>query len=209
MARTYRLKQRASDQEQTRQRIVEATIALHQERGDSGTTISAIAELAGVGRTTVYRHFPDERTLLTACTSHYFAENPPPHPAAWGAIADPVTRLVTALEEVYAFYRRTEAMLARAEEDAPTNPVLADLLAPFIVLQVAMRDTLAAGWLPDGEDDPALVAAVGLALGFGTWRTLTREQGLDDPQAVDLMVRLVTGTAQPAGDRELVAAGPS
>src|SRR5438552_15155801 len=78
MARKYQLKRRAERQEETRQRIVEATIALHQTVGGAGATISAIAARAGVERPTVYRHFPDERALLTACTGHYLALNPPP-----------------------------------------------------------------------------------------------------------------------------------
>ena len=53
---------------------------LHQALGPAKTTISAIAERAGVQRLTVYRHFPDERALLSACSSHYVVANPPPDP---------------------------------------------------------------------------------------------------------------------------------
>lgn len=192
MARKYKLKQRAEDQEATRRRIVDATIALHQTHGDVGTTVSAIAERAGVGRTTVYRHFPDERALLTACTSHYFADNPPPDPARWAVIDDPDTRLRTTLEELHAYYRWNETMLARAEEDAPTNPVLAELLAPFNAYRFQVRDLLMVG--RESADEPAravVAAAIGHALAFGTWRSLAREQGLDDVVVVALMKRLV------------------
>ena len=69
----YELKRRAQSQEETRRKIVEATIGLHRTVGATGTTISGIAKRAGVGRVTVYRHFPDELSLLQACTGHYFA----------------------------------------------------------------------------------------------------------------------------------------
>ena len=46
--RTYQKKLRAEQQEETRQRIVEAMVALHREVGPARTTISAIAERAGV-----------------------------------------------------------------------------------------------------------------------------------------------------------------
>src|SRR5690554_6813567 len=108
MARKYELKARAEQQEETRLRIVEATVALHQQIGGPATTVSAIAERAGVERATVYRHFPDERALLTACTSHYISQNPPPNPQQWATIEDAEERLQTALCEIYAYHRRTE-----------------------------------------------------------------------------------------------------
>ena len=191
MARKYEQTRRATQREQTRRRIVEAAVALHEAVGGAAATVTAIAERAGVGRLTVYRHFPDERALLTACTSHYFAANPPPDSAAWEGIAEPEARLRTALGEVYAFYRRTEGMLARAEQEAPTNPVLAELLVPFAALRDRMRDLLAAGWGEPGEPDPLVVAAVGHALAFATWASLVRQQGLDDARAVELMLKLV------------------
>lgn len=191
MPRKYKLKQRAEEQAETRQRIVDATIALHQTRGDAGTTIIAIAERAGVGRVTVYRHFPDERALLTACTGHYLAQNPPPDPGAWSAITDPEQRLRSALGQVYGWYRRNEAMLAQAEADAPSNPILADLLAPLQSLIGAMREVLLEGRETSGDTGRQVGTAIGLALAFGTWRSLSRDQVLDDAAAAALMLRLV------------------
>src|SRR5436305_4631012 len=87
--RPYRMRRRAELEEQTRRRITESTIALHEELGPGRTSISAIAERAGVRRSTVYRHFPNEDTLFAACSSHFRAANPPPDPRAWAAIEDP------------------------------------------------------------------------------------------------------------------------
>ena len=84
-------------------------MALHEEVGPARTSISAIAERAGVRRSTVYRHFPDEESLFAACSSHWRASNPPPDPGAWAAIDDPAERTETALRELYAFYARTRA----------------------------------------------------------------------------------------------------
>lgn len=184
MPRAYRLKERAQTEEETRLRIVEATVHLHQTVGDAQTTVSAIAKEAGVGRVTVYRHFPDERALLTGCTSHYFGQNPPPDPSFWADIADPAQRLETALHDLYAFYERDERMLARAEQDAPANPILAELLVPFSHLLRAMHFTLIPGW---SSDDTNLTTLVGLALAFTTWQTLVRQQECSTLQAVDLM----------------------
>ena len=71
MKRRYELKERARRQAETKQRIVEAAVALHTSVGPARTTISAIAERAGVERHTVYAHFPDERTLFRACSTHW------------------------------------------------------------------------------------------------------------------------------------------
>lgn len=191
MARKYELKRRAEQQEETRQRIVEATVEMHETLGIARTTISAIAERAGVQRLTVYRHFPDERTLFTACTSHYQAKNPPPDPAPWARIADPEVRLRSALTEVYAYHSRTEPMMLSTMHDIPQKPVMFEILQPFFQHWERMRDVLAVGWGARGERRELLLAAIGHALDFGTWRSLVREQGLDDEQATDLMARMV------------------
>ncbi len=87
--RRYQLKERARRQEETRQRITEATVALHEEVGPAGTAISEIARRAGVQRLTVYKHFPDDSSLLAACNSHWSALHPPPDPDPWSEIDDP------------------------------------------------------------------------------------------------------------------------
>src|SRR3954466_14092231 len=102
--RPYRMKRRAELEEQTRRRITESAVALHEELGPAQTSISAIAERAGVRRSTVYRHFPDEDALFDACSSHWRAANPPPDPRTWSSSEDPAERMRTALRELYAFY---------------------------------------------------------------------------------------------------------
>lgn len=196
MARKYEQKQRAAGQEATRTRIVEAAVALHEAIGGEAATVTAIAERAGVGRLTVYRHFPDERSLLGACTGHYLTANPPPDPADWAAIADREERLRAALEAVYAYFERTEGMMARAENESPTNPVLAELMAPFHAHWTAMRDQLAAAWSVDGAANPLVAAAIGHALAFTTWRSLARVQGLSRARAIALMLALVRAAAR-------------
>src|SRR6267378_1925698 len=110
MPRKYELKQRAESLSETRARIVSATVELHDSVGPAQTTISAIAQRAGVQRLTVYRHFPDERSLFEACSAHWAAQNPAPDPSTWVAVDDPEERLRIALTEIYAFYRSTEGM---------------------------------------------------------------------------------------------------
>ena len=195
-ARPYRLKRRAERQDETRRRITEATMALHQEVGPAATTISAIAERAGVERLTVYRHFPDEGDLFRACQSHFLAEHPMPDLNAWAAIAEPSARLRRALSDLYARYDATEAMTANILRDAPGIPTLATLIKDMPAYYLAARALLAAPFAAPSTPRLELLAAVGHALDFETWRSLVRRQGLSQEQATDLMVAFVTRAAE-------------
>jgi AcrR family transcriptional regulator len=192
MPRRYELKRRASRQNETRQRIVEATVHLHQTLGGARTTISAIAEKAGVERLTVYRHFPDEKALFTACTSHYLALNPPPDPLAWERIPEAEERLRTALRAIYAFHRRTEPMFTRAASDLEELPILREVMAPFFAYWERVREVICGPWNVSGRQRTRLRAFVGHAISFQTWRSLVGEQRLKDAEAVDLFVRAVS-----------------
>jgi AcrR family transcriptional regulator len=145
----------------------------------------------------VYRHFPDEEALFGACSSHWRAANPPPDPNAWSAIEDPRERTETALRELYAFYGRTEEMYTSLLRDEPLVPVVHRLMGDFHGYLDAIQDTLMTGRGLRGRAARRTRAAIGHALAFPTWRSLTREQGLDDGDAVALMCELVAGSAAP------------
>src|SRR6476469_5926026 len=115
--RPYRMKRRAESQRRTRERITESAVALHGTVGPARTTMSAVAEQAGVRRSTLYRHFPDEASLFEACSAHWAAANPPPDLVAWSLVGDPGERLTQALGELYAFYGRTESMFENLLRD--------------------------------------------------------------------------------------------
>ena len=175
--RPYRMRKRAELEEQTRKRITESTVALHEELGPARTSISAVAERAGVRRSTVYRHFPDEEALFAACSSHWRAANPPPDPGAWVAIDDPAQRTETALRELYGFYARTEAMYTSLLRDESVVPVVQRRLGDFYGYLRAIQDILMAGRGLRGRAARRTRAAIGHALAFPTWRSLIREQG--------------------------------
>jgi AcrR family transcriptional regulator len=188
--RKYEKKRRAELEAETRRRITETAVELHGTVGPAHTSISAIAERAGVRRSTVYRHFPDEAALFEACSSHWEAENPVPDMGAWAAIDDPDERLRTALDELYAFYRRTERMMENLHRDEATVPVVAERFAGYHGYIAAARDLLMKGRQLRGRRQDEARAAIGHALSFPTWQSLTRDQGLDDDQAAELMCRL-------------------
>src|SRR5918996_874754 len=131
--RKYELKKRAEQMGETRLRITEAAIELHGTIGPSRTTLSAVAERAGVERRTLYRHFPNEADLFAACSTHYFTANPWPDLGEWRAIRDPRQRLERALDELYAYYERTEPMLSNVLRDAELVDSARDAVAPLHV----------------------------------------------------------------------------
>jgi AcrR family transcriptional regulator len=186
--RPYRMKRRAELEEETRRRITESAVALHERLGPAQTSVAAIAELAGVRRSTVYRHFPDEDALFAACSSHWRALNPPPDLAAWSAISDPHERTSTALLELYAFYGATHKMYESLFRDETLVPSVAKRLVDFHAYLDAARGVLLVG---RGRTTQRTRAALGHALAFGTWRSLTQEQGLSQDDTVALMCRLI------------------
>src|SRR3712207_5725621 len=108
--RRYRLRKRADAMDATRRRITEAAVELHGSVGPARTTITAVAERAGVQRQTVYRHFPTEAELFAACSRHFYEAEPWPDVERWRQTAGLEERLASGLDELYAYYERTEAM---------------------------------------------------------------------------------------------------
>jgi AcrR family transcriptional regulator len=189
--RRYEKKRRAELEAETRRRITETAVELHGTLGPSRTSISAIAERAGVRRSTVYRHFPDEEALFEACSSHWEAANPVPDMASWQSIEDPDRRLRTALDQLYAFYRRTERMMNNLHRDEHIMPLVKQRFGGFHEYLGAGRDMLVRGRPLRGRRREQVRAATGHALAYGTWRSLARDQGLDDARAAELMCGLV------------------
>jgi len=189
--RTYRMQRRAESQERTRLRITESAVALHGTIGPSRTSISAVAAHAGVRRSTVYRHFPDEAALFDACTAHWAAANPPPDLSTWAAIESPDVRLQFALAELHAFYRQTETMLDNLFRDEATVPLVQERFAVLRSYFAAGADALLTGRNVRGATRRRTRAALGHATSFSTWKSLVREQGLTDCEAAELLHALV------------------
>jgi AcrR family transcriptional regulator len=168
--RKYELKARAARQEETRRRITEAALAMHEQVGPARTTVAEVARRAGVTRVTVYTHFPEDRELFAACQDHWLVQHPPP-------ALDPADGLEVVLGALYPWYRETAAMAENVQRDRKRLPDLDALLSET-------GDALLAGLAGALGGGPM----VALALDFWTWRRLAAE-GLDDAEAASLMAR--------------------
>lgn len=185
--RKYTQSRRADKQQQTRLKIVEAAMALHEEVGPSETTVKALAERAGVQRLTVYRHFPDDASLLQACSTQWFALHPPPDLSDWESLDDAVARSHAALLAMYRYYRGTERMWQRAYRDVERVDALQGPMDRFEGHLDQVRDDLLAAWKAKAKDRSRLSLTLRHALRFSTWRSLKNE-GLSDKRIADLVI---------------------
>jgi AcrR family transcriptional regulator len=188
--RKYELKKRAEEMAETHRRITEAAIKLHATVGPSRTTLSAVAERAGVERRTLYRHFPTEADLFAACSTHYFTANPWPDLDNWRGTRDPQQRLQRALDDLYAYYERTEPMLSNVLRDAELVELAREAVAPLHTFLDDAADILTSGRQARGRRRQLLRAAMRHALAFSTWRSLSTN-GIGRPDAVKLVTALV------------------
>ena len=186
MTRTYTLKRRAEQQADTRQRIVEAAVDLHGSVGPAATTVSMIAERAGVQRHTVYAHFPDERSLFLACSGLAAERDPLPDAEPWRAVADPAARLRAGLGELYGWYARNADLAACILRDGEVHPLTRE------VTELRLGPPMASYHVVLGAElSPRQRAMLHLALGFPAWRALVRESGLSEAEAAEAITRAV------------------
>ncbi len=189
------MQRRLESVEQTRRRITAAAFELHATVGPAHTTVSAIADRAGVQRHTVYAHFPDLDTLYRACTEHGIRVTGMPGPVPWAATADPTDRLRVGLTELFAWYRANQRMLRNvlAEVDPTATPATEPDL--FDLQMASLSAVLEDGWtMADEGARSTLQAVLAHAMAFDTWSSLTGG-GLSDEQAVDLLAAVVSGIA--------------
>ena len=193
--RAYTLKKRAESKDATHERIVEAAMALHEEVGPKDTTISAIAERAGVQRLTVYRHFADETALFHACTSHWLSLNPPPSLAEWRDVADPVARCRAALLAVYGYYRRTQRMWRASYRDEAEVEAMREPMAKFRLYLDSIRDDLLHALAPSKRKRSAVAITLRHILDFTNWASLAPD-GMSDEKMVALVLDWLKGVRE-------------
>lgn len=186
--RQYRMRRRAEQVDETRQRITEAAVRLHTSVGPAHTTIAGVAQEAGVTRLTVYRHFEDMDALFVACMGHWSSLNPWPDLAGWRAIEPLDERAREAFDELYAWYdtRHEELLPIFRDQEAMPESAQQALAAQLQALTAAIVGA-------EGADDPSHTrfAVARLLVDFWTWRSLAIEQELTSPRAADAAVAML------------------
>jgi AcrR family transcriptional regulator len=185
------MEKRAAAAEQTRRRIVEATLASHDENESIvDTGVEEIALRADVAPATVRRHFPTRDELVTACGQHVLVELGLPSPAAagdlFGDARSPEDRLACLVDALCASYERGQLRLAVAHREAPRVPALQAFLSHLdSVREKLVREALGGGRAADER--------VGIASGllaFPVWKAM-RDAGVGRGRAAEALRRAV------------------
>ena len=174
MARSYRMKKRAEIRDQTRERILQATMQLHDEQGVAPTTFSEVAERAGVGLATVFRHFPKLGDLVRACGGHVWQEMRPPvpdaAPAVFAGLETTEARMERLVEEIDAFYERGALRLALASRDRELVPELDQFLGAVEAgVEAMVREAL-----KEARLSPRALEVARALMSFPVWAALNR-----------------------------------
>jgi AcrR family transcriptional regulator len=191
--RKYQLRRRAESQDETRRRIVEATVELHEKLGPRATTISAIAQRAGVQRLTVYRHFPDDTALFGACSAHWMARHPLPDAAGWRAHTDWRARCREAFAALYAYYRQNSGMLESIMRDADM-PVMRAPMQGFADFYGRIQDDLLDSAGSVLARSKPFAETIRHALSLATWRSFAATA--TDAEIVALVLTWLDGIEQ-------------
>ena len=180
----YQLKRRAESAEETRQRLVQATFALHCERGVSATTMKQIAERAGVGVGTVYHHFPTVDDTIQACGQMVTVTYPPPTEALFAGVPTMKERLARLARAIFAWYDEVHLDVIRADRDR------VEVVRKYVEDEEAHRIELARAALAPFAVDRDLIRVTAALLDVGTCRSLQRV-GLSLDQAADTIADVI------------------
>ena len=190
MARSYKMRKRAEDRDRTRERIIQATMRVHDEKGVAPATFSEIAERAGVGVATVTRNFPTLSDLVRACGAHVWQEMRPPVPVAAAAVIAGIDstpeRLRRLVGELDGFYARGALRLALASRDRELVPELDQFLG---AVEAGVAALVGEALRPAGLSDRALAVANAM-MSFPVWAAFDR-LGIPAAEFAELRVNLL------------------
>ena len=171
--------------EETRQRILEATLTLHSEKGIFGTSWQDIAERADVSVGTVYKHFPSLDELVPACGELMYNITRPPSLedtsqifAGAGTLEERLERLIS---ELFDFYERGASYI---ETDFQERQLPA--VQEWEAYWRATIEGLTREALHPSQPDQRTVQAVGALIDFSVFKSFS-ERGIPKEQAAEIM----------------------
>ena len=183
--RKYSMDKRRAAVEETRQRILEATLALHSEKGIFGTSWQDIARRADVSVGTVYKHFPSLDELVPACGELMYAITQPPSledaPQIFAGAHSLEERLERLVGELFAFYERGAPYIETDFQERQL-PMVQEWEAH---MRATMAGLVREALLPV-EPDEGTVRAVSALLEFSTFKSFL-ERSIHKEQAAKIM----------------------
>ena len=197
MPRRYSLGKRATQQAETRQRIIDAALSLYEEQGVSVTTMLDVARRADVAPGTVANHFGSAEALATEATARILADLRMPGPDLFDGVDRPTDRIRLLVHEIGAFFRRSYSWY-RVREREPGVQAWADAEARY----ASELDILVRAALGSQAGDADAVAVVSAVLGTYVLGTLEGMLGSAET-AADLVADLLTAWLATRTPREL------
>ena len=192
MPRRYQMATRERAVQETRQRIIDAAISLHAQRGVIATNWEEIAERAGVSTATVYRHFPSLGELVPACARTAFEAgarlpSPAQAAAAFAGLTRPAPRIERLIRESCRCYELGAGWLAAARRDAKSVPAL----DRAVRLQDRVLGVLIQTALGDAFVDAQTMSVIKALIDFPFWKALTDAGVATEtvPQVINDLVR--------------------
>jgi AcrR family transcriptional regulator len=184
--RKYDMSNRSAAVDETRRRIVEATMALHDAQGVRATSFQDIADRAGVALGTVYRHFPTLDELIPACGEQAMARLALPDAAAcrevFAGTRSREERLRRLVRETFGIYERGAAMVEAVRVEGEVHPMIA---AAHVEIEAAL-DRLVSRAVADRSGRRLARALVDVRV----WRALA-EQGITGDKAVSTVAEML------------------
>ena len=188
--RRYRSEKRGAAVEDTRRRIIEATLALHTEQGILATSFEDIARRADVAVATVYRHYPALEDLVQACGQLIYTQLRPPEaadaPALFAGVEPLAERVARLVHEWFALYERGSAVLETVQREKH----LLDKVRAFDQMLRQSRAAYVQEALRPISPDPETVQVVGALTDFLMYRSL-QVQGASGEVAENIVRRLI------------------
>ena len=182
--RTYTMTARARSVEQTRARILAATVDLHSEVLAADISLDLVAERAGVSVQTVLRHFGTRNGLEEAAIEHARGEVAAERRTPVGDVAAAVRVLVDHYEErgdgvLLLLAQEASSELARRITEGGRRfhrEWVAEVFAPYVAR---------------AADPDELVDLLVVATDVYAWKLLRRDRAASRRQAEDRITRLV------------------
>ncbi len=194
--RQYTLGRRAAEIEETRRRIVEATVALHAEKGVVATSMQDIARRADVAVGTVHRHFPSLDQVVTACGARVRAIMRLPMAEIFANTPSLPGRVRVLVGELFAFYERGAPWIRVALCERAKVPRLEQSARALEGgIEALVREALR----PVAPPQRVVWAVLAMA-SFSVWQSLA-SRGLSVPEATELVSSALLAWLEPAGGR--------
>lgn len=152
----------AEHRDQVRQRVYDAFAGLMSERSFDAVTMAQIAERAGIGRTTIYHHFPDKEAVVVAFASHETERYLADLRTVLDTATDPVERLRVYLRHQLAAGQQFHMGLGMQLVGMLSREAVQAIREHVVAVEDVLRELLDAGVRAGAFEIPDLPATMSL-----------------------------------------------